>query len=77
MERGLLISLAGDAQYWLLDPGDVSEDGEWAAYTWSSWYPGWGERHESFAALVAAERASFEKLKGLTGTGVHPEEPRD
>lgn len=62
MERGLLISLEGDAQFWLLDPEDVSEDGEWAAYTWSSWYPGWGDRHESFAALVAAERVSFEDL---------------
>ncbi len=77
MERGLLISLVGDAQFWLLDPGDVSEDGEWAAYTWSSWYPGWGERHESFAALVAAERASFEHLKDPDGKGAHPEEPWD
>ncbi|MFE5026298.1 SMI1/KNR4 family protein [Streptomyces sp. NPDC056656] len=77
MERGLLVSLEGDAQFWLLDPGDASEDGEWAAYTWSSWYPGWGERHESFAALVADERASFENLKDHDGKGPHPEEPRD
>ncbi|MFG2525350.1 SMI1/KNR4 family protein [Streptomyces sp. NPDC048527] len=69
MERGLLISGEGDAQYWLLDPGDVSDDGEWAAYIWASWYPGWGERHESFAALVAAERVSFENLKGHGGKG--------
>lgn len=70
MERGLLISLAGDAQFWLLDPGDISQNGEWAAYTWSSWHPGWSERHESFAALVTAEHTSFEQLENRDGTEV-------
>lgn len=73
MDRSLLISGDADAQYWLLDPGDVSEDGEWAAYIWASWYPGLGDRHASFAELVAAERTSFEELKGHEGHGVHPE----
>ncbi|WP_203862458.1 SMI1/KNR4 family protein [Plantactinospora mayteni] len=72
-DRALLISGNGDAQYWLLDPGDVSVDGEWAAYTWASWYPGLGDRHESFAALVDAERASFEELSGRDGRPVQPE----
>ncbi|GAA2600638.1 hypothetical protein GCM10010399_34310 [Dactylosporangium fulvum] len=71
-DRALLISGDGDAQYWLLDPGDVSPDGEWAAYVWASWYPGLGDRHESFAALVDAERASFEELSGRAGRPVHP-----
>ncbi|WP_446040567.1 SMI1/KNR4 family protein [Streptomyces sp. SID1121] len=60
MDRALLISEDGDAQYWLLDPGDVSEDGEWAAYIWANWYPGLGERYGSFAELVVEERGGFE-----------------
>ncbi|AEW92795.1 putative glucan synthasis protein [Streptantibioticus cattleyicolor NRRL 8057 = DSM 46488] len=75
--RSLLISQEGDAQYWLLDPGDVSDDGEWAAYIWASWYPGLGERHASFAELVRAERAVFERLEGHRGHGVHPEGAED
>ncbi|SDT24783.1 SMI1/KNR4 family protein [Actinoplanes derwentensis] len=63
-DRVLLVSREGDAQYWLLDSGDISRDGEWAAYIWASWYPGLGERHASFAALVDSERACFEALRG-------------
>ncbi|MBY8888934.1 SMI1/KNR4 family protein [Streptomyces sp. PTM05] len=73
LERALLISAEGDAQHWLLDPGDVSQDGEWAAYIWASWYPGLGERYSSFAELVAAERARFERQAGYEGRGVRPE----
>lgn len=69
----LLVSDEGDAQYWLLDAGDVSPDGEWAAYVWASWYPGLGERHRSFADLVVDERASFEELSGEEGRPVRPE----
>ncbi|MBD3002974.1 discoidin domain-containing protein [Streptomyces sp. 5-10] len=60
MDRALLVSEEGDAQHWLLDPADVSEDGEWAAYIWASWYPALGDRHASFAELVAEERTGFE-----------------
>ncbi|MFD0412659.1 hypothetical protein [Streptomyces sp. NPDC127108] len=63
MDRVLLISGFGDAQFWLLDPGDVSPDGEWAANIWASWYPGLRERRRSFADLVADERRSFEELR--------------
>jgi hypothetical protein len=63
VRRALLVSGAGDAQYWVLDPGDVTADGEWAAYIWASWYPGLGERHPSFAALVDAERESWRTLR--------------
>ncbi|WP_017626456.1 SMI1/KNR4 family protein [Nocardiopsis chromatogenes] len=59
MDRALLVSREADALYWLLDPGDVSEDGEWAAYTWASWYPGLSDRLASFAALVAEEVEDF------------------
>ncbi|MFE9912635.1 SMI1/KNR4 family protein [Streptomyces clavifer] len=69
----LLIADEGDAQCWLLDSGDVSQDGEWAAYTWSSWQPGLSDRHGSFAELVAAERDSFQELKGYEGSAVNPE----
>ncbi|GLU47077.1 SMI1/KNR4 family protein [Nocardiopsis ansamitocini] len=69
----LLVSGEGDAQYWLLDAGDVSPDGEWAAYVWAAWYPGLGERHVSFADLVADERASFEELSAAEGRPVRPE----
>ncbi|OOC55087.1 MULTISPECIES: discoidin domain-containing protein [Nocardiopsis] len=68
----LLVSDEGDAQYWLLDAGDVSPDGEWAAYVWASWYPGLGGRHRSFADLVDHERASFEELSGSEGRPVRP-----
>jgi len=71
-DRALLVSADGEA-YWLLDPEDVSDDGEWAAYVWASWYPGFGERHASFADLVKAERAEFERVKGYSGQGVRPE----
>ncbi|GAA1307315.1 hypothetical protein Psi02_46390 [Planotetraspora silvatica] len=73
VDRALLVSGDGDAQYWLLDPGDVSTGGEWAAYVWASWYPGFGDRHESFAVLVDAERRSFEMLSGREGRAVHPD----
>lgn len=72
-DHALLVSGDGDAQYWLLDPGDVSASGEWAAYIWASWYPGLDDRYESFAALVDGERASFEELNGRDGRPVHPE----
>ncbi|MGW7615734.1 SMI1/KNR4 family protein [Streptomyces antimycoticus] len=65
MDRALLVSEEGDAQHWLLDPADVSEDGEWAAYIWASWYPALGDRHASFAELVAEERTGFEDQAAL------------
>lgn len=72
LRRALLISKHGDAQYWFLDPEDVSPEGEWAGYTWSSW--GFlSERYPSFAALVAAERWSMEQLRGYRGVPMHPE----
>ncbi|MFC3998135.1 SMI1/KNR4 family protein [Nocardiopsis sediminis] len=66
----LLVSGEGDAQDWLLDAGDVSPDGEWAARVWATWFPGPAERYASFADLVAAERASFERLSGANGSPV-------
>ncbi|GAA0458344.1 hypothetical protein Aca07nite_64670 [Actinoplanes capillaceus] len=72
MARALLVSADADACYWLLDPADVSDNGEWAAYVWASWYPGLGDRFDSFADLVAAERESFEELDARDGRPVEP-----
>ncbi|GHH80289.1 hypothetical protein GCM10018793_35130 [Streptomyces sulfonofaciens] len=72
VNRALLVSREGDAQYWLLDPGTVSPDGEWAACTWSSW--GFlSEEYPSFAALVVEERELCEGLWGREGRPVRTE----
>ncbi|WP_051885702.1 SMI1/KNR4 family protein [Streptomyces hygroscopicus] len=73
MDRALLVSEEGDAQHWLLDPADVSEDGEWAAYIWASWYPALGDRHASFAALVAEERTGFGDHTAHEAAAARPE----
>jgi hypothetical protein len=73
----LLVSSETDAQYWILDAGDVSPDGEWAAYIWASWYPGLGDRHRSFASLVHAERVSFEELSGGDGHPVRSDDAEE
>ncbi|NYI95220.1 hypothetical protein HNR12_001497 [Streptomonospora nanhaiensis] len=69
----LFISGESDAQFWLLDAGDVSPDGEWAAYIWASWFPGLSDRFRSFADLVVEERRGWESLEGSSGNPVHPE----
>lgn len=43
----------GTAVY-LLDPGSIGPDGEWAAYYFADWIPG-GVRHPSFRALMESE----------------------
>ncbi|WP_435108370.1 SMI1/KNR4 family protein [Nocardiopsis synnemataformans] len=73
----LLVSSDTDAQYWFLDAGDVSPDGEWAAHIWASWYPGLGDRHRSFASLVHAERVSFEELSGGEGHPVRSDDAEE
>ncbi|WP_150252355.1 SMI1/KNR4 family protein [Nocardiopsis deserti] len=73
----LLVSSDTDAQYWILDAGDASPDGEWAAYIWASWYPGLGDRHRSFASLVHAERVSFEELSGGDGHPVRSDDAEE
>lgn len=61
--RAVQISLTGDQTWLLLDPGDVDEEGEWAAYRYSAW-SGYGpQRHASFAALMRAEYQGFRDLR--------------
>lgn len=76
MARALLVSADADACYWLLDPADVNDNGEWAAYVWASWYPGLGDRFDSFADLVVAERESFERSVPERGGQSNPQELR-
>jgi hypothetical protein len=67
LSRALQISTGGDAAALLLDPHDVGPDGEWAAYFFSSWNPGLGKRHPSFAALMLSEFETFHALKQPAG----------
>ncbi|MBR7837059.1 SMI1/KNR4 family protein [Actinospica durhamensis] len=59
LARSLCISTEGDSGVFLLDPGDVGTDGEWAAYHFANWYPGLGDRAASFRALMDEEYATF------------------
>ncbi|MGC7098688.1 SMI1/KNR4 family protein [Amycolatopsis lurida] len=65
--RGLLISLEADAGILFLDPGDVGETGEWAAYSLFSWRAEPPERFESFAALMEDLYAEFHQMRQPEG----------
>lgn len=70
--RVLQIGGNDEGDYWFLDPAD-GVDGEWAAYTW---HPSDGsdpERHDSFAALLANQRANLERFRAHEGRPAHPE----
>lgn len=61
--RAIQISLTGDRTWLLLDPGDIGEDGEWAAYRYSGWSGCGPVRHASFADLMRAEYEGFRALR--------------
>ncbi|MEU8438404.1 SMI1/KNR4 family protein [Streptomyces sp. NPDC029216] len=61
--RAVQISLTGDQTWLLLDPGDVGDDGEWAAYRYSTWSGSGPVRHDSFAGLMRAEYENFRALR--------------
>lgn len=67
LRRTLRLSLEGDACVLLLDPDDVDEDGEWAAYRLASWSGQGPERHDSFYDLMYAEYVSFHGLRKPPG----------
>ncbi|WP_067823587.1 SMI1/KNR4 family protein [Actinomadura kijaniata] len=67
LERALQISLEGDATVMFLDPEDVDEHGEWAAYRLSSWSGGPPHHHGSFAEMMRHEYASFHRLRKPRG----------
>ncbi|MFI7642921.1 SMI1/KNR4 family protein [Nonomuraea sp. NPDC049400] len=60
--RSLLISLDADAGVVYLDPGDVDERGEWAAYDVFSWTAMGPNRHGSFYEKMHAFYAAFHAL---------------
>ncbi|WP_433333952.1 SMI1/KNR4 family protein [Spirillospora sp. CA-294931] len=62
ISRGLLISLQVDAGVLFLDPGDVGEDGEWAAYSLFSWDAEPPRRFPSFHALMENLYAGFRQM---------------
>lgn len=59
ISRGLLISLETDSGILFLDPGDVDETGEWAAYSLFSWRAAPPTRFPSFTALMESLYAEF------------------
>jgi hypothetical protein len=65
--RSLRLSLGGDASILFLDPMDVGEDGEWAAYRLASWSGQGPERHASFADLMLDLYAGFHALRTPPG----------
>ncbi|MBB6550917.1 SMI1/KNR4 family protein [Nonomuraea rubra] len=60
--RSLLISLEADAGVVYLDPGDVDEHGEWAAYDVFSWTAMGPDRHGSFYEKMYDFYAGFHAL---------------
>lgn len=69
--KGLMVSLEADSGVLFLDPEDVDEAGEWAAYSQFSWRVEPPARFPSFAALMEDLYAEFHRLR-------HPEgETRD
>jgi hypothetical protein len=60
--RSLQISLEADAGVLFLDPADVDEDGEWAAYELFTWTAMGPERHGSFYELMYDLYARFHSL---------------
>ncbi|GAA2473470.1 SMI1/KNR4 family protein [Streptomyces longisporus] len=67
LARSLRLSLEGDAAVMLLDPEDVDEDGEWAAYWLASWSGEGPERYGSFHDLMHRQWVSFHALRKPPG----------
>lgn len=60
--RSLVVSGESDASWWLLDPGEVDDRGEWRAGRWSSWDPGISWHADDFFGLFENEVSSAERL---------------
>ncbi|WP_143031699.1 SMI1/KNR4 family protein [Actinacidiphila guanduensis] len=67
LRRSLRLSLSGDVAVMFLDPDDVDDRGEWAAYWLSSWSGEGPRRFGSFAALLYDQYASFHALRRPPG----------
>jgi hypothetical protein len=58
--RCLVVSLEGDASWWLLDPADADGCGDWRAGRWSSWNPSMRWIAEDFFGLFENEVVTAE-----------------
>jgi cell wall assembly regulator SMI1 len=67
LARSLRLSLEGDAAVLVLDPEDVDDNGEWAAYWLASWSGMGPERHDSFYDLMYDLYTSFHNLRKPAG----------
>ncbi|GAA1785844.1 hypothetical protein GCM10009735_16300 [Actinomadura chokoriensis] len=67
LSRGLLISREADAGILFLDPGDVDDSGEWAAYSLFSWRAAPPERFASFTALMESLYAELHQMRKPEG----------
>ncbi|SDN03659.1 SMI1/KNR4 family protein [Allokutzneria albata] len=65
--RSLRVSLEGDAAVMFLDPEDVDENGEWAAYWLASWSGEGPQRHDSFRHLMDEQYVAFHGLRKPPG----------
>jgi hypothetical protein len=62
-----MISLEADAGILFLDPGDVDDAGEWAAYSLFSWTAEPPTRFASFTALMEDLYAEFHQMRKPEG----------
>ncbi|HEY5759022.1 MAG TPA: SMI1/KNR4 family protein, partial [Steroidobacter sp.] len=60
--RSLVVSGESDAAWWLLDPGDADERGEWPGGRWASWHPGMSWMAKDFMGLFEAEVSLAERV---------------
>ncbi|MFI9812509.1 SMI1/KNR4 family protein [Saccharothrix variisporea] len=65
--RSLLLSLEADAGILFLDPADVDQAGEWAAYSLFSWRAAPPVRFGSFRELMEALYAEFHRIHRPAG----------
>ncbi|UJW35519.1 SMI1/KNR4 family protein [Saccharothrix sp. AJ9571] len=67
LAHGVLISRDADAGILFLDPDDVDENGEWAAYSLFSWHAEPPTRFPSFTALMEDLYAEFHQMRKPAG----------
>lgn len=63
--RCLVVSGEADASWWLLDPSDVDDHGEWRAGRWSSWHPGMRWVAADFFGLFEDEVSTAQRLLAI------------
>ncbi|MFE9921495.1 hypothetical protein ACFYQA_07910 [Streptomyces sp. NPDC005774] len=70
--RGLRLDVESDATCVLMDPEDVDEHGEWAVYTWASWWAEPPQRYADFLAFMQGMHREFHSLQAHR-SGPEPE----